>query len=470
MFCGTSGVEPQSETVWRQANKYGVPRVVYVNKMDRAGANFLRVVGQIKNRLGHTPVPVQLAIGSEDNFQGQVDLIKMKAIYWNDDDKGTTYREEEIPADMLELAQEWRSNMVEAAAESSEELMNKYLEGEELTVEEIKAGLRARTLASEIVPAVCGSSFKNKGVPLVLDAVIDYLPAPTEIPAIQGINPDDKELDKEDPAVRKDVRHADDDEPFSALAFKIATDPFVGTLTFVRVYSGVLTSGDSVINSVKGKKERVGRMVQMHANQREEIKEVRAGDIAALIGMKDVTTGETLCNADKPIILERMDFPEPVISLSVEPKTKADQEKMGIALGKLAQEDPSFRVKTDEETGQTIISGMGELHLDILVDRMKREFNVEANIGKPQVSYREKITKSNVEIEGKFVRQSGGRGQFGHCWIRFSEPEVDEKGNITEGLVFSNEVVGGVIPKEFIAPIQKGIEEQMKNGVVAGYL
>jgi elongation factor G len=469
VFCGTSGVEPQSETVWRQANKYGVPRVVYVNKMDRAGANFLRVVGQIKNRLGHTPVPVQLAIGSEDNFQGQVDLIKMKAIYWNDEDKGTTYREDEIPADMLELAQEWRSNMVEAAAESSEELMNKYLEGEELTVEEIKAGLRARTLASEIVPAVCGSSFKNKGVPLVLDAVIDFLPAPTEIPAIKGINPDDKELDKEDPAVRHIERHASDDEPFSALAFKIATDPFVGTLTFVRVYSGFLSSGDSVINSVKGKKERVGRMVQMHANQREEIKEVRAGDIAALIGMKDVTTGDTLCNADQPVILERMDFPEPVISVAVEPKTKQDQEKMGIALGKLAQEDPSFRVKTDEETGQTIISGMGELHLDILVDRMKREFNVEANIGKPQVSYREKITKSNVEIEGKFVRQSGGRGQFGHCWIRFAEPDVDDKGNITEGLVFTNEVVGGVIPKEFIAPIQKGIEEQMKNGVVAGY-
>ncbi|MFG0467540.1 elongation factor G [Pseudomonas putida] len=469
VFCGTSGVEPQSETVWRQANKYGVPRVVYVNKMDRAGANFLRVVGQIKNRLGHTPVPVQLAIGSEDNFQGQVDLIKMKAIYWNEDDKGTTYREEEIPADMVELANEWRNNMVEAAAEANEELMNKYLEEGELSVEEIKAGLRARTLASEIVPAVCGSSFKNKGVPLVLDAVIDFLPAPTEIPAIQGINPDDKDLAKDDPAVRKGERHADDDEPFSALAFKIATDPFVGTLTFVRVYSGVLSSGDSVINSVKGKKERVGRMVQMHANQREEIKEVRAGDIAALIGMKDVTTGETLCNADKPIILERMDFPEPVISLSVEPKTKADQEKMGIALGKLAQEDPSFRVKTDEETGQTIISGMGELHLDILVDRMKREFNVEANIGKPQVSYREKITKSNVEIEGKFVRQSGGRGQFGHCWVRFSEPDVDDKGNITEGLVFSNEVVGGVIPKEYIPAIQKGIEEQMKNGVVAGY-
>ncbi|MBH3373858.1 elongation factor G [Pseudomonas juntendi] len=470
VFCGTSGVEPQSETVWRQANKYGVPRVVYVNKMDRAGANFLRVVGQIKNRLGHTPVPVQLAIGAEDDFQGQVDLIKMKAIYWNDDDKGTTYREEEIPAELVDLANEWRSNMGEAAAEASEELMNKYLEEGDLSVEDIKAGLRARTLASEIVPAVCGSSFKNKGVPLVLDAVIDYLPAPTEIPAIKGIHPDLIDVPKDEVKPEQyDERPADDDEPFSALAFKIATDPFVGTLTFVRVYSGFLTSGDSVINSVKGKKERVGRMVQMHANQREEIKEVRAGDIAALIGMKDVTTGDTLCNLDKPIILERMDFPEPVISLSVEPKTKADQEKMGIALGKLAQEDPSFRVKTDEETGQTIISGMGELHLDILVDRMKREFNVECNVGKPQVSYREKITKSNVEIEGKFVRQSGGRGQFGHCWIRFSEPDVDEKGNITEGLVFTNEVVGGVIPKEFIAPIQKGIEEQMKNGVVAGY-
>ncbi|MGE8399247.1 MAG: elongation factor G, partial [Burkholderiales bacterium] len=470
VFCGTSGVEPQSETVWRQANKYGVPRVVYVNKMDRAGANFLRVVGQIKNRLGHTPVPVQLAIGAEDNFEGQVDLIKMKAIYWNDDDKGTTYREEEIPADMLDLANEWRSNMVEAAAEANEELMNKYLEEGDLTVEEIKAGLRARTLASEIVPAVCGSSFKNKGVPLVLDAVIDFLPAPTEIPAIKGIHPDLIEKPKEELVEADyDERHADDSEPFSALAFKIATDPFVGTLTFVRVYSGFLSSGDSVINSVKGKKERVGRMVQMHANQREEIKEVRAGDIAALIGMKDVTTGDTLCDLDKQIILERMDFPEPVISVAVEPKTKQDQEKMGIALGKLAQEDPSFRVKTDEETGQTIISGMGELHLDILVDRMKREFNVEANIGKPQVSYREKISKSNVEIEGKFVRQSGGRGQFGHCWIRFSEPDVDANGNITEGLVFTNEVVGGVVPKEYIPAIQKGIEEQMKNGVVAGY-
>ena len=461
VFCGTSGVEPQSETVWRQANKYGVPRIVYVNKMDRAGADFLRVVGQIKQRLGHTPVPVQLAIGAEENFEGQIDLMKMKAIYWSEDDKGTSYREEEIPAELLDLAEEYRANMVEAAAEANEELMNKYLEDGELSVEEIKQGLRLRTIACEIVPAVCGSSFKNKGVPLVLDAVIDFLPAPDEIPAIQGVLPDDEEVTAERPA--------NDDQPFAALAFKIATDPFVGTLTFARVYSGVLASGDSVLNSVKGKKERVGRMVQMHANQREEIKECRAGDIAALIGMKDVTTGDTLCALDAPIILERMDFPEPVISVAVEPKTKADQEKMGIALGKLAQEDPSFRVKTDEETGQTIISGMGELHLDIIVDRMKREFGVEANIGKPQVSYRETITKDSVEIEGKFVRQSGGRGQFGHCWIRFSAPDVDEKGNITEGLAFTNEVVGGVVPKEYIPAIQKGIEEQMKNGVVAGY-
>jgi elongation factor G len=455
VFCGTSGVEPQSETVWRQANKYGVPRLVYVNKMDRAGANFLRVVAQIKQRLGHTPVPIQLAIGAEDNFQGQIDLVKMKAIYWNDEDKGMTFREEEIPAELQELAEEWRSNMVEAAAEATEELMNKYLEGEELTTEEIKSALRQRTIAGEIVLAVCGSSFKNKGVPLVLDAVIDYLPAPADIPAIKGSDVDDETIEME--------RHADDSEPFSALAFKIATDPFVGTLTFARVYSGVLNSGDGVLNSVKGKKERVGRMVQMHANSREEIKEVRAGDIAALIGMKDVTTGDTLCALDKPIILVRMDFPEPVISVAVEPKTKDDQEKMGIALGKLAQEDPSFRVKTDEETGQTIISGMGELHLDILVDRMRREFNVEANIGKPQVSYREKITKS-CEIEGKFVRQSGGRGQFGHCWVRFAPADEGQ-----EGLQFVNEVVGGVIPKEYIPAIQKGIEEQMKNGVVAGY-
>jgi elongation factor G len=454
VFCGTSGVEPQSETVWRQANKYGVPRIVYVNKMDRQGANFLRVVEQIKKRLGHTPVPVQLAIGAEENFEGQIDLLKMKAIYWNDEDKGMTYREEEIPAELMDLAEEWRSNMIEAAAEANEELMNKYLEGGELTEEEIRAGLRQRTLACEIVPAVCGSSFKNKGVPLVLDAVIDFLPAPNEVEAIKGVHPDNEE--------QTDTRTSSDDEPFAALAFKIATDPFVGTLTFVRVYSGVLASGDSVINSVKGKKERVGRMVQMHANQREEIKEVRAGDIAALIGMKDVTTGDTLCDLNKPIVLERMDFPEPVIHVAVEPKTKADQEKMGIALGKLAQEDPSFRVKTDEESGQTIIGGMGELHLDIIVDRMKREFNVEANIGKPQVAYREMI-RNKCEIEGKFVRQSGGRGQFGHCWIRF---EPSDEGQ--EGLEFKNEVVGGVVPKEYIPAIQKGIEEQMKNGVLAG--
>ncbi|WPP00409.1 elongation factor G [Pseudomonas sp. HR96] len=455
VFCGTSGVEPQSETVWRQANKYGVPRLVYVNKMDRAGANFLRVIGQIKQRLGHTPVPIQLAIGSEDNFEGQIDLLTMEAVRWDESDKGTSAIRGPIPAELQELAEEWRNNMVEAAAEATEELMNKYLEGEELTIEEIKAALRQRTIAGEIVLAVCGSSFKNKGVPLVLDAVIDYLPAPVDIPAIKGSDLDDETIEME--------RHADDNEPFSALAFKIATDPFVGTLTFARVYSGKLESGTTVLNSVKGKKERVGRMVQMHANSREEIKEVLAGDIAALIGMKDVTTGDTLCSLEKPIILVRMDFPEPVISVAVEPKTKDDQEKMGIALGKLAQEDPSFRVKTDEETGQTIISGMGELHLDILVDRMRREFNVEANIGKPQVSYREKITKA-CEIEGKFVRQSGGRGQFGHCWIRFAPADEGQ-----EGLQFVNEVVGGVVPKEYIPAIQKGIEEQMKNGVVAGY-
>ncbi len=455
VFCGTSGVEPQSETVWRQANKYGVPRIVYVNKMDRQGANFIRVVEQIKKRLGHTPVPLQLQIGFEENFVGQVDLLKMKAIYWNEDDKGMTFREEEIPAELQAQAEEYRSNLVEAAAEANEELMNKYLEEGDLSLEEIKAGLRQRTIACEIVPAVLGSSFKNKGVPLVLDAVIDFLPAPTDIPPIQGVSPDDEE--------KIDEREASDEAPFSALAFKIATDPFVGTLTFARVYSGVLSSGDSVINSVKGKKERVGRMVQMHANQREEIKEVRAGDIAALIGMKDVTTGDTLCDIDKPIILERMDFPEPVIHVAVEPKTKADQEKMGVALGRLAQEDPSFRVRTDEETGQTIIGGMGELHLDIIVDRMRREFNVEANIGKPQVAYREMI-RNKCEIEGKFVRQSGGRGQFGHCWIRF---EPSDEGQ--EGLEFKNEVVGGVVPKEYIPAIQKGIEEQMKNGVLAGY-
>ncbi|MBK8103126.1 MAG: elongation factor G [Cellvibrionales bacterium] len=456
VFCGTSGVEPQSETVWRQANKYGVPRIVYVNKMDRQGANFLRVVEQIKKRLGHTPVPLQLAIGAEENFQGQIDLMSMKAIYWNDDDKGTVPREEEIPADLRAQAEEYRNFMVEAAAEANEELMNKYLEEGDLSVEDIKLGLRLRTIACEIIPAVCGSSFKNKGVPLVLDAVIDYLPAPTDIPAIKGSHPDDEE--------KLDERAASDEAPFAALAFKIATDPFVGTLTFARVYSGVLTSGDSVINSVKGKKERVGRMVQMHANQREEIKEVRAGDIAALIGMKDVTTGDTLCSEDQPIVLERMDFPEPVISVAVEPKAKPDQEKMGMALSKLAQEDPSFRVRTDEETGQTIIAGMGELHLDIIVDRMRREFKVECSVGKPQVAYRERISKK-VEIEGKFVRQSGGRGQYGHCWIRF-EPAEDQN---AEQLEFVNEVVGGVVPKEYIPAIQKGIAEQMKNGILAGY-
>lgn len=455
VFCGSSGVEPQSETVWRQANKYGVPRIVYVNKLDRQGADFKRVLGQIKQRLGHTPVALQLPIGAEDSFVGQVDLINRVAYYWNEDDMGMTFREEEVPADMVDDVEEYRSLLVEAAAEASEELMDKYLEEGELSVEDIKKGLRERTIACEIVPAVCGSSFKNKGVPLVLDAVIDYLPAPTDIPAIQGVHPDDEE--------KVDSRAADDNAPFSALAFKIAADPFVGTLTFARVYSGVLKSGDQVLNSVRGKRERVGRMVQMHANDRQEIKECVAGDIAALIGMKDVTTGDTLCSMDAPIILERMDFPEPVISVAVEPKTKADQEKMGIALGRLAQEDPSFRVKTDEETGQTIISGMGELHLDILVDRMRREFNVEANIGKPQVAYRETI-RNTCEIEGKFVRQSGGRGQFGHCWIRFSPADEGQ-----EGLEFSNEIVGGVIPKEYIPAVQKGIEEQMQNGILAGY-
>jgi elongation factor G len=455
VFCGTSGVEPQSETVWRQANKYGVPRIVYVNKMDRQGADFLRVVEQIKKRLGHTPVVIQLAIGAEENFEGQIDLLRMKAMYWSDDDSGLAAREEDIPADMLDMAKKYREQMVEAAAEANEDFTNKYLDGVELTNDEIKAGLRQRTLACEIVPAVCGSSFKNKGVPLVLDAVIDYLPAPDQVVAIKGVHPDDEE--------KVDERHADDSEPFSALAFKIATDPFVGTLTFVRVYSGVLQSGDSVLNSVKGKKERVGRMVQMHANAREEIKEVLAGDIAALIGMKDVTTGDTLCSHEKPIILERMEFPEPVISVAVEPRTKADQEKMGVALGKLAQEDPSFRVRTDEESGQTIISGMGELHLDILVDRMKREFGVEANIGKPQVAYREAI-RNKCEIEGKFVRQSGGRGQYGHVWIRF-EPS-DEAG---DHLIFVNETVGGSVPREYVPAVQKGIDEQMKNGILAGY-
>jgi elongation factor G len=455
VFCGTAGVEPQSETVWRQANKYGVPRIVFVNKMDRPGADFLRVVAQIKQRLGANAVPVQISIGSEENFKGVIDLLRMKAIYWNEDDQGLTYRLEDIPAEHLDEANEWREHMVEAAAEANEELMTKYLEGEQLTNEEIRLGLRTRTLANEIVPALCGSAFKNKGVQAMLDAVVDYLPAPTEVRQIEGVLEDG-----ETAASRK----ADDEEPFAALAFKIATDPFVGTLTFFRVYSGVLSSGDQVYNPVKSKRERIGRMVQMHANHRNEIKEVRAGDIAAAIGLKDTSTGDTLCDMTKVITLERMEFPEPVISVAVEPKSKVDQEKMGVALGKLAQEDPSFRVRTDEETGQTIISGMGELHLDIIVDRMRREFSVEANIGKPQVAYRETI-RGSVEAEGKFVRQSGGRGQYGHVWIKL-EPLPGEDDVHYE---FVDEVVGGSVPREYIPAVNKGIQEQMQNGVLAGY-
>ena len=455
VLCGSSGVQPQTETVWRQANKYEVPRMVFVNRMDRAGADYFMVVQQLKERLNATAVPIQINIGAEDDFKGVVDLIKMKAVMWNEADQGMTFTYEDIPADLTDVAEEWREKMIEAAAEASEELTEKYLEGEELSEDEIKAALRARTLANEIVLVTCGSAFKNKGVQAVLDAVIEFLPSPTEVKAIEGI------LDDKDETVAE--RHASDEEPFAALAFKIATDPFVGTLTFVRVYSGVLQSGDAVYNPVKGKRERVGRMVQMHANSREEIKEVRAGDIAALIGLKDVTTGDTLCDQDQKnrITLERMEFPEPVISVAVEPKSQADQEKMGVALGKLAQEDPSFRVETDEESGQTIISGMGELHLDIIVDRMKREFKVECNVGKPQVAYREKIT-ATVEINNKFAKQSGGRGQYGHVVIKF-EPSDEE------GLEFVNEIVGGAIPREFIPAVEKGIEEQMKNGVLAGY-
>jgi len=449
-------VQPQTETVWRQANKYEVPRMVFVNKMDRAGADFRKVVGQLKTRLGAIPVPLQMTIGSEEDFKGVIDLVKNKAIYWNEADQGMTFEYAEVPADMVDEVEEMREQLIEAAAEANDEFMNKYLEGTELTEKEIKQGIRQRTLANEIVPVLGGSAFKNKGVQAMLDAVIEYMPSPTEVKAIDGTL-----LDRDrTPATRT----ASDTEPFSALAFKIATDPFVGTLTFFRVYSGQLQSGTAVFNSVKEKKERVGRMVQMHANSREEIKEVLAGDIAAAVGLKDVTTGDTLCDIDKPIVLERMEFPEPVISVAVEPKSKPDQEKMGVALGKLAQEDPSFRVKTDEETGQTIISGMGELHLDILVDRMRREFGVEANIGKPQVAYREAI-RNTAEIEGKFVRQSGGRGQYGHVWVRF---EPGEDGN-ADGLEFVNEVVGGTVPREYVPAVQKGIEEQMKNGVLAGY-
>ena len=457
VFCGTSGVEPQSETVWRQANRYEVPRMVFVNKMDRQGADFLRVVDQIRDRLGSNPIPIQLAIGAEENFSGVVDLIRMKAIRWNEDDQGLTYDLEDIPEDMQADADHWRELMVETAAEATEELMDKYVEEGDLTDDEVREGLRVRTLANEIVPALCGSAFKNKGVQAMLDAVIDFMPAPTEVKSIEGTvgDGDDEEVEQ---------RHADDEEPFSALAFKIATDPFVGTLTFFRVYSGVLESGDQVANSVKGRRERIGRMVQMHSNSRNEIKEVRAGDIAAAIGLKDTTTGDTLCATDRSIVLERMEFPEPVISVAVEPKSVADQEKMGVALGKLAQEDPSFRVETDEESGQTIISGMGELHLDIIVDRMKREFSVEANIGKPQVAYRETI-RSVVEAEGKHVRQTGGRGQYGHVRVRL-EPAVEEDAPNFE---FVDKIVGGVVPREYIPAVAKGLEEQMQNGVIAGY-
>ena len=456
VLCGSSGVQPQTETVWRQANKYEVPRMVFVNKMDRAGANFRGVVKQLQERLGASPVPLQMTIGAEDEFKGVVDLLKNKAIIWSEDDMGMSFEYADVPGELQDEVAEMREYMMEAAAEATEELMDKYLEEGELSESEIKQGIRARTLANEIVPVMGGSAFKNKGVQAVLDGVIEYMPAPTEVKAIEGTL-----LDKEETV---EQRIAGDEQPFAALAFKIATDPFVGTLTFFRVYSGKLESGTAVYNSVKEKKERIGRMVQMHSNSREEIKEVLAGDIAAAVGLKDVTTGDTLCAQEQPIILERMEFPEPVISVAVEPKSKADQEKMGIALGKLAQEDPSFRVKTDEETGQTIISGMGELHLDIIVDRMRREFSVEANIGKPQVAYREAI-RNTSEIEGKFIRQSGGRGQYGHVWVKF-EPGEDAN---AEGLEFVNEIVGGVVPREYIPAVQKGIEEQMQNGVLAGY-
>ncbi|MCP0913807.1 MULTISPECIES: elongation factor G [Legionella] len=452
VFDSVSGVEPQSETVWRQADKYGVPRIVFVNKMDRMGANFIRVVKQIKERLGSNPVVVQLPIGAEETFKGVIDLVKMKAIHWDEESKGMKFEYHEIPAELRAQCEELRSQIVEAAAEDSEALMEKYLEGEELSEEEIKAALRRRTINNEIVPVFCGSAFKNKGVQAVLDGVVDYLPSPLDIPPVRGVDEDGEEA----------FRKTSYDEPFSALAFKIATDPFVGTLTYFRVYSGVLKSGDTVYNPVKDKKERIGRLLQMHANSREEIKEVRAGDIAAAVGLKTVTTGDTLCDTNSIITLERMDFPDPVIAVAVEPKTKADQEKMSIALGKLAQEDPSFRVHTDEESGQTIIQGMGELHLEIIIDRMRREFLVEANVGKPQVAYRETL-KSAVEQEGKFVRQSGGRGQYGHVWLKI-EPKA--RG---EGYEFVNAIVGGVIPKEYIPAVDKGVQEQLQNGVIAGY-
>jgi elongation factor G len=452
VFCGASGVEPQSETVWRQADKYGVPRLVFVNKMDRTGADFIRVVDQIKERLGANPVPIQLNIGEENDFRGVIDLFKMKAIDWNEKDQGMTFEYQDIPEDMLELAEEYRMNMVEAAAEASEELMDKYLEEGELSESEIKEGLRIRTLNNEIVLAMCGSAFKNKGVQAVLDSVVEFLPSPLDVPAIQGI--DENENDVE--------RHADDNEPFAALAFKIATDPFVGTLTFMRVYSGIVKTGETVFNAVKGKRERLGRIVQMHSNKREEVKEVRAGDIAAAVGLKDVTTGETLCDQNNKIILERMEFPEPVIQIVVEPRSQADQDKMADALSKLAAEDPSFRVESDDETGQTLISGMGELHLDIIVDRMKREFGVNCNVGNPQVAYRETI-RGTTEVEGKFVREYAGKSQYAHVWIKLEPSEAGE------GFVFENNIENGVVPKEFISSVAKGIEEQMNSGVLAGY-
>ncbi len=454
VFCAVGGVEPQSETVWRQANKYGVPRLAFINKMDRAGADFLRVVGQIKDRLGANVVPVQIPIGAEENFEGVVDLIKMKAIYWDEKNMGMTYEEKEIPADLVDVCAEWHEKMVESAAEADDDLMEAYLEAGDLSVEDIRRGLRAQTVRNEIVPAMCGSAFKNKGVQAVLDGIVEFLPGPAEVPAIKGVLSDKEESEGERPST--------DDAPFAALAFKIATDPFVGTLAFFRVYSGVLKSGDSVYNPVKHKKERIGRILQMHANTREELQEVRAGDIAAAVGLKTVTTGETLCDPKDIITLEKMEFPEPVISVAAEPKTKSDQEKMGVALSKLANEDPSFRVSTDEESGQTIISGMGELHLEIIVDRLRREFNVEAAVGKPQVAYRETIRKT-VEQEGKFVRQSGGRGQYGHVWLRLEPQEAGA------GYVFENAIVGGVVPREYIPAVGKGAAEQMENGVIAGY-
>ena len=452
VYCAVGGVQPQSETVWRQATKYRVPRLAFVNKMDRVGANFFKVYEQMRSRLKANPVPIQIPIGAEEKFLGVVDLVTMQAIYWDDASQGMKFERKPVPAELLDEAKEWHGKMVEAAAEANEELMNKYLESNELSVEEVKKGLRLRTINNEIVPMLCGTAFKNKGVQAMLDAVIDYLPSPTDIPPVKG------EKENGEP----DTRKAGDDEPFAGLAFKIATDPYVGQLTFVRVYSGVLSSGDTIYNSVRGRKERIGRLLQMHANERAEIKEVRAGDIAAAVGLKEVSTGETICDVNKVITLERMEFPDPVISQAVEPKTKADQEKMGVALGRLAQEDPSFRVRTDEESGQTIISGMGELHLEIIVDRMKREFGVEASVGKPQVAYRETMKKS-LESEGKFIKQSGGRGQYGHVWLKL-DPQPAGK-----GFEFVDAIKGGRVPREFIPAVEKGIQEALQDGVLAGY-